>query len=128
MAPASTPLLMPQLAPSPFPFPLVSSNMFPMMPKEKTYRKGKWLKEEEDYALMLISHFKSGHLKDEPTSGVTLRAYLAEKLDCEPMRITKKFNGDASIGKVRHAVHSDDHDAPSPRHPHITTSRHSSTG
>mmetsp|Transcript_41387 Transcript_41387/g.95603 ORF Transcript_41387/g.95603 Transcript_41387/m.95603 type:complete len:523 (+) Transcript_41387:65-1633(+) len=99
MAPASTPLLMPQLAPSPFPFPLVSGNMFPMMPKEKTYRKGKWLKEEEDYALMLISHFKSGHLKDEPTSGVTLRAYLAERLDCEPMRITKKFNGDASIGK-----------------------------
>lgn len=163
MAPAATPLLMPQLAPSPFPFPMVPGGMFPMMQKEKSYRKGKWLvrprhptcpphqhkninvhrlqsitrvprlararvtrhlcaspqpaaavlplpplrpsqKEEEDYALMLIRHFKSGHLKDEPASGVTLRAYLADKLDCEPMRITKKFNGDASIGKVRGAM------------------------
>ena len=32
-------------------------------------------------------------------AGTTLRSYLSEKLHCDPMRITKKFAGDASIGK-----------------------------
>ena len=31
--------------------------------------------------------------------GATLRSYLAEKLNCDPMRITKKFTGDLAIGK-----------------------------
>jgi hypothetical protein len=31
--------------------------------------------------------------------GTTLRAFLSEKLNCDPMRITKKFTGDHSIGK-----------------------------
>lgn len=55
--------------------------------------------EEEEYAILLIQEFKRGYLKETPSSGTTLRAYLAEKLRCEPMRITKKFAGDASIGK-----------------------------
>merc|ERR1712194_678195 len=33
------------------------------------------------------------------TAGTSLRTYLSEKLNCDPMRITKKFTGNASIGK-----------------------------
>ena len=41
--------------------------------------------------------FGTGVLSAPP--GTTLRNYLSEKLNCDPMRITKKFTGDASIGK-----------------------------
>jgi len=60
-------------------------------------RRGKWTPEEEAYALAAIRDFNSGHLDARP--GTTLRSYLSEKLQCDPMRITKKFTGDASIGK-----------------------------
>lgn len=30
---------------------------------------------------------------------MTLRGYLAEKLNCDPMRITKKYAGAACLGK-----------------------------
>lgn len=63
----------------------------------QTYRKGKWSKEEEAYANAVIREFDSGYL-DAP-AGITLRTYLSEKLDCSPMRITKKFTGNGSIGK-----------------------------
>ena len=60
-------------------------------------RRGKWTAEEEAYALAAIRDFNSGYLDAPP--GTTLRAYLSENLQCDPMRITKKFTGDASIGK-----------------------------
>lgn len=60
-------------------------------------RRGKWTPEEEAYALAAIRDFNSGYLDAPP--GSTLRSYLSEKLQCDPMRITKKFTGDASIGK-----------------------------
>jgi hypothetical protein len=60
-------------------------------------RRGKWMAEEEAYALAAIRDFNSGYLDAPP--GTTLRAYLSENLQCDPMRITKKFTGDASIGK-----------------------------
>lgn len=60
-------------------------------------RRGKWTAEEERYVERIIHDFENGLL---PVSvGVTLRGYLSEKLNCDPMRITKKFTGDASIGK-----------------------------
>ena len=31
--------------------------------------------------------------------GTTLRSYLAEKLNCDPMQITKKFAGASCLGK-----------------------------
>lgn len=34
--------------------------------------------------------------------GTMLRRYLAQKLNCEPMRITKKFKGTQSIGRQRY--------------------------
>ena len=60
-------------------------------------RRGKWTVEEERYVERVIRDFNSGLLPATP--GTTLRNYLSEKLNCDPMRITKKFTGDASIGK-----------------------------
>jgi hypothetical protein len=60
-------------------------------------RRGKWTVEEEAYVARVIQDFNSGFL-DAP-AGTTLRSYLSEKLHCDPMRITKKFTGDACIGK-----------------------------
>lgn len=61
-------------------------------------RRGKWTLEEEAYVARVIRDFNSGHLA--APAGTTLRTYLSEKLHCDPMRITKKFTGDACIGKV----------------------------
>ena len=60
-------------------------------------RRGKWTQEEEAYAERVIRDFNGGLLDAAP--GTTLRSYLSDKLNCAPMRITKKFTGDASIGK-----------------------------
>ncbi|KAJ1430832.1 hypothetical protein B484DRAFT_328180 [Ochromonadaceae sp. CCMP2298] len=61
-------------------------------------RSGKWTVEEEAFANRLISEFESGSLGD-CEDGCTLRSYLARKLNCAPMRISKKFAGQC-IGKV----------------------------
>lgn len=61
-------------------------------------RSGKWTTEEENFAKRLIMEFESGLLRD-CEEGCTLRAYLARRLNCAPMRISKKFAGKC-IGKV----------------------------
>jgi hypothetical protein len=60
-------------------------------------RRGRWTFEEERYASCLVSHFEQGWL-DLPV-GTSLRTFLADQLRCDPMRITKKFAGDSSVGK-----------------------------
>jgi hypothetical protein len=62
--------------------------------------------EEERYANKVIEYFNAGILKlDEAERGITLRAYLAQKLGCDPMRITKKYTGASCLGKrVYHAL------------------------
>lgn len=45
--------------------------------------------EEEEYATRFIHFFSTGLLSIP--DGKTLRSSLAEKLSCDPMRITKKF-------------------------------------
>jgi len=67
-----------------------SANIVPL-------RRGKWTVEEEEYVARVIRDFNSGYLN--APAGTTLRTYLSEKLHCDPMRITKKFTGDACIGK-----------------------------
>lgn len=62
-----------------------------------TLRRGKWTVEEETYVARIIQDFNSGFLN--APAGTTLRSYLSEKLQCDPMRITKKFTGDSCIGK-----------------------------
>ena len=60
-------------------------------------RRGKWTPEEENYANRLIQEFKSGLLP--LTDGTTLRTFLSKLLNCDPMRISKKFVGNNCIGK-----------------------------
>lgn len=60
-------------------------------------RRGKWTPEEEAYANRLIQEFKAGLLP--LTDGTTLRTFLSKLLNCDPMRISKKFVGSNCIGK-----------------------------
>ena len=54
--------------------------------------------QETAYADRLILHFEAGLLPLE--NGATLRAFLSKKLNCDPMRISKKFAGAKCLGKV----------------------------
>ena len=65
--------------------------------KPNGLRRGKWTPEEENYANRLIQEFKSGLLP--LTDGTTLRTFLSKLLNCDPMRISKKFVGNNCIGK-----------------------------
>ena len=71
----------------------------PSAKQRQALRRGKWTLEEEAFVARVIQDFNSGYLR--APAGTTLRTYLSEKLNCDPMRITKKFTGDACIGKVR---------------------------
>lgn len=79
---------------------IVSSSMkaSDMKAKKAGLRRGKWTTEEEHYANRLIHEFKSGLLP--LTDGTTLRTFLSKLLNCDPMRISKKFVGQNCIGKV----------------------------
>jgi hypothetical protein len=63
--------------------------------------RGKWTPAEECYATKLINYFNNGQLP--LVEGTTLRAFLSKLLDCDPMRISKKFQGGQALGKVRNS-------------------------
>mmetsp|Transcript_63849 Transcript_63849/g.71464 ORF Transcript_63849/g.71464 Transcript_63849/m.71464 type:complete len:743 (-) Transcript_63849:1802-4030(-) len=65
--------------------------------KKARLRKGKWTIEEEEYTSRIIQYFSTGLLI--LPNGATLRSYLADKLNCDPMRITKKFTGACCLGR-----------------------------
>lgn len=69
------------------------------LPNPATMRKGKWTAEESSYCDRLIEEFKKGNLP--LAEGTTLRTFLSKLLNCDPMRISKKYTGDQCIGKVR---------------------------
>lgn len=62
-----------------------------------TLRRGKWTVEEEAYANALIHEFQMGELP--LPEATTLRNFLSKFLNCDPMRISKKFVGAQCIGK-----------------------------
>jgi hypothetical protein len=66
-------------------------------------RRGQWTEEEEAYSNRLIAEFKAGTLP--LMDGTTLRTFLSKVLNCDPMRISKKFVGDNCIGKVAFCLH-----------------------
>jgi predicted small lipoprotein YifL len=70
----------------------------PLVFRYTKLRSGKWLREEEAYAELLIDLFEKGHVND-CQNGTTLRSYLSQKLHCAPMRISKKYAG-RGIGKM----------------------------
>ena len=76
------------------------TNEVAMKAKRPGLRRGKWTAEEEAYANRLIQEFKAGLLP--LTDGTTLRTFLSKLLNCDPMRISKKFVGSNCIGKVAH--------------------------
>mmetsp|Transcript_17656 Transcript_17656/g.17731 ORF Transcript_17656/g.17731 Transcript_17656/m.17731 type:complete len:159 (+) Transcript_17656:61-537(+) len=57
------------------------------------YRTGKWTLEEENFASKLIELFQAGQIFCGVKEGQTLRSYLAQKLNCKLMRISKKYPG-----------------------------------
>jgi len=59
---------------------------------QHSLRKGKWTAEEEEYTRKLVQYFNQGLLTTIP-DGTTLRSFLSSRLQCDRMRITKKFRG-----------------------------------
>jgi hypothetical protein len=70
---------------------------------QQNLRRGKWTPEEEAYVSRLIEEFRSGTLPIP--NGITLRTFLSKLLNCDPMRISKKFVGNNCIGKVWMIIH-----------------------
>lgn len=60
-------------------------------------RRGKWTAEEEIFVERIVEDFNLGIL--DVQQGTTLRNFLSCVLNCDPMRITKKYTGNSSIGK-----------------------------
>ena len=57
-------------------------------------RIGKWTTEEEVYSEYLIAQFKRGLIEDGDrcSASTTVRNYVAGKLMCDPLRVTKKYS------------------------------------
>ena len=53
-----------------------------------------------------------GHGGTRVRRGLSLRAYLAAKLNCDPMRITKKFTSTACLGKSVYRRSSEQEELP----------------
>jgi hypothetical protein len=64
--------------------------------RDRPHRSGKWTKEEEVYADILVELFDKGQVDER--NGSSLRGFLSRKLHCTPMRISKKYAG-KGIGK-----------------------------
>lgn len=64
-------------------------------------RSGKWTEDEVSFAMRLIHEFENGIISGVSPK-VTLRAFLAQQLCCNPMRISKKFAG-RCVGKRPYA-------------------------
>ena len=64
---------------------------------EQKLHSGKWTPEEEAYVEGLMEEFRAGTL--DLQEGTTLRSFLAQKLNCKPKRISKKYEGKNYDGK-----------------------------
>ena len=59
------------------------------------FRSGRWTYEETVYAEALLGEFESGILP--LTDGTLLRVFVATVLNCDPMRVSKKFAGRGAV-------------------------------
>ncbi|RHY30618.1 hypothetical protein DYB32_004185 [Aphanomyces invadans] len=59
-------------------------------------RCGPWSDAEVAFATRLSDDFKAGLLPDVP-NGIPLRKWLSEKLNCTPMRLSKKFDKTSGV-------------------------------
>jgi hypothetical protein len=60
-------------------------------------RSGKWTKEESDYVDLLIAEFRCGALPIR--GGTTLRSFLSKMINCNPKRVSKKYENTGYSGK-----------------------------
>jgi hypothetical protein len=60
--------------------------------------------EEEEYTSRIIHYFNNGLLT--LPEGATLRSYLSDKLNCDPMRVTKKYAGASCLGRRVYHFHN----------------------
>ncbi|OQR84271.1 1-acyl-sn-glycerol-3-phosphate acyltransferase [Achlya hypogyna] len=89
MSPPSSPVLSAASAP---PSPTGSlSSASSLSSTNSGLRTGKWFYEEEQYALALVECFLLSYFPALP-AGSSLRLFLADKLSCSPMRISKKLS------------------------------------
>jgi hypothetical protein len=61
-------------------------------------RSGKWTKEESDYVDLLIAEFRHGALPIR--NGTTLRSFLSKMINCNPKRVSKKYENTGYSGKT----------------------------
>ena len=64
------------------------------------WRHGKWSLEEEQYVDLLIDEFKRGTLP--LTEGTTLRYFLSKMVNCNPKRVSKKYENTNYNGKHKY--------------------------
>ncbi|CAK4631987.1 hypothetical protein LEN26_000262 [Aphanomyces euteiches] len=65
-------------------------------PAPTAQRCGPWSEAEVAFATRLSDDFKAGLLPDVP-NGIPLRKWLSEKLNCTPMRLSKKFDKTSGV-------------------------------
>lgn len=63
-------------------------------------RQGKWTKEEECYVDLLIEEFRCGALPLR--EGTTLRSFLSKMINCNPKRVSKKYENTNYNGKHKY--------------------------
>jgi hypothetical protein len=68
------------------------------LPSNTSMRRGKWIAEEVELAEECVKHFLAGFLPK--ARALSLRSYIAGILACDPMRVSKRFSGFESVGKV----------------------------
>mmetsp|Transcript_33259 Transcript_33259/g.33878 ORF Transcript_33259/g.33878 Transcript_33259/m.33878 type:complete len:160 (-) Transcript_33259:289-768(-) len=62
-------------------------------------RRGRWTVDELIYAKRLMKLFKEGKLsKHSYSTPQSMRCFLASKLNCAVMRVSKKFSGSEDLG------------------------------
>lgn len=64
------------------------------------WRQGKWSLEEEQYVELLIEEFKLGTLP--LAEGTTLRYFLSKMVNCNPKRVSKKYENTNYNGKHKY--------------------------
>mmetsp|Transcript_24920 Transcript_24920/g.25139 ORF Transcript_24920/g.25139 Transcript_24920/m.25139 type:complete len:220 (+) Transcript_24920:105-764(+) len=80
------------------------------MDEPKEIRSGHWTIHEENYARALIEGYKYGYISPNLVGGTSLRSFLARQLNCDAMRVSKKFIGLSGLGSKCNTVVTVDED------------------
>lgn len=78
----------------------MTSNSTPSSLRAEQPRQGKWTKDEEAYVDLLIEEFRCGALPLR--EGTTLRSFLSKMINCNPKRVSKKYENTNYNGKHKY--------------------------